>query len=512
MKKIALFICIVLIENVFSQAVTLDPTFGVGGKVVTSISADEDFISSVALQSDGKIVVSGVTFAETINYTDYYHFVLVRYNQDGSLDDSFGVNGKVILNAPNSPFTLRKTKILILDDQKIVVCGGGTVLKFNDDGTLDSTFGTNGISQADAEIRGMILQNDGKFLLGYKLSDLGVGRMNADGSIDTTFGINGITAANIGMDVYNNMSFPSYDYTESIQLQSDGKIIAAGTTTYYNSSTVENLGMVRFNTDGSLDTTFGTNGIVVQNFASFDHGFIIKVLPNDELLIGGSIIYYPLSLQTSRYGMAKYSENGILDPSFGNNGIAVNPLINREFIFGRIELVNGKILVSGLKSIEQNNQFVVNFLLTSLNENGSVNTSFNSVGYAITTFDSNQSIAYDFIIQPDGKIIQCGYTGVTNQDFALCRFDVDNLSTNQSTTSQFSVTPNPFQNQIHINGLNASTALVELYDVSGRLLNNGTFQNEENYALLINENLTNGTYFLKITSNQKTETHKLIKQ
>ncbi len=510
MKKIALIICLLIIQNAFSQTVSLDPTFGVGGKVVTSISSDEDFISSVALQSDGKIVASGVTFAETIDNTDYYHFVLVRYNQDGSLDDSFGVNGKVILNAPNSPFTLRKTKIVILEDQKIVVCGGVTVLKFNDDGTLDSSFGTNGISQADAEIRGMILQNDGKFLLGYKLSDLGVGRMNADGSIDTSFGINGITGANIGMDVYNNMSFPSYDYTESIQLQSDGKIIAAGTTTYYNSSSVENLGMVRFNADGSLDSTFGTNGIVVQNFASFDHGFIIKVLPNDELLIGGNIIYYPLSLQTFRYGMAKYSENGILDTTFGSNGIAISQIGTKEFMFGLVELVNDRIMVSGVL-IDQNNPSNANFLLASHNENGSLNTSFNSVGYVTTTFESNQSVPYDFVIQPDGKIIQCGYTGVTNQDFALCRFDVDNLSTNQSTTTQFSVAPNPFQNQIYISGLTTSKALVELYDVSGRLLTSVVFQNEENYTLPINENLTNGAYFVKITSDQKTQTHKLIK-
>ncbi len=512
MKNISVIICLFLIQNVFSQSVALDSTFGVGGKVVTSISPNNDYISSVALQSDGKIVVSGVTFLMTISGLDLYNFVLIRYNQDGSLDDSFGVNGKVILNAPNAPLTFRKSYLLILDDQKIVVAGGGSVLKFNSDGTLDSSFGTNGVAQASAEITGLVQQNDGKFLLGYKTSDLGVGRMNADGSIDTSFGVNGTTAVNIGMDVYNNNPLASYDYTESLQLQSDGKIIVAGTTTYYNSATVENLGMVRFNVDGSLDTTFGTNGIVVQNFASFDHGFLIKVLPNDELLIAGAIIYYPLSLQTYRYGLAKYNENGVLDTSFGNNGIAINPLINREFIYGRIELVNGKILVSGFKSIEQNNQFVVNFHLTSLNENGSVNTSFNSQGFVTTSFDSSYSLPNDFIVQPDGKIIQCGYIGSTNSDFALCRFDVDNLSTNRLITTQFSVAPNPFKNQIHIKANSLVNTEIELYDVFGRKLYAHSFQNQDNFVIPIDEDFSNGTYFLKITSDQKTKTHKLIKQ
>lgn len=513
MKKIAFIICVVWMQNAFSQTVSLDSTFGVGGKVVTSISQNDDYISSIALQSDGKIVVSGVTFLMTTSGLDFYNFVLLRYNQDGSLDDSFGVNGKVILNAPDSPLTFRKTYLLILDDQKIVVAGGGSVLKFNNDGTLDSSFGTNGVSQASAEITGLAMQNDGKFLLGYKDNDLGVGRMNTNGSIDTSFGINGMAMVNIGVDVYSNNNFVnSYDYTESIQLQSDGKIIVAGTTTYYNSASVENLGMVRFNIDGSLDTTFGTNGIVVQNFASFDHGFFIKVLPNDELLIGGNIIYYPLSLQTYRYGLAKYNEDGVLDTSFGDNGIAINPLINREFMYGRIELVNGKILVSGFKSIEQNNQFVVNFHLTSLNENGSVNTSFNSQGFVTTSFDSSYSLPNDFIIQPDGKIIQCGYTGDTNSDFALCRFDVDNLSINQSTATQFSVAPNPFLDQINVKANSLVDTEIELYDVFGRRLYAYSFQNQNDVVIPIDENLSKGNYFIKITSDSKTETHKLIKQ
>ena len=500
-------------QDVFSQSVTLDSTFGVGGKVVTSISQNDDYISNIALQSDGKIVVSGVTFLMTYLGIDFYNFVLVRYNQDGSLDDSFGVNGKVILNAPNAPLTFRKSYLLILNDQKIVVAGGGSVLKFNNDGTLDSSFGTNGVSLAAAEITGLVQQNDGKFLLGYKDNDLGVGRMNTDGSIDTSFGINGMAMVNIGVDVYNNNNFVnSYDYTESIQLQSDGKIIVVGTTTYYNSATVENLGMVRFNTDGSLDTTFGSNGIAVQNFASFDHGFFIKVLPNNELLIGGNIIYYPLSLQTYRYGLAKYTENGVLDTSFGTNGIAINPLSNREFIYGRMELVNSKILVSGLRGTQQNNQFVVDFLLASLNENGSLNTTFNSVGFATTSFDSPNCQANDFIVQPDGKIIQCGYIGDTNSDFALCRFDVDNLSTNQSTTTQFSVAPNPFLDQISIKTNSVIDAEIELYDVFGRRLYAYSFQNQDDVVIPIGENLSKGNYFIKITSDSKTETHKLIKQ
>src|SRR5580658_1436344 len=219
----------------------LDPTFGKNGKVLTPFPVCKLFLrrypNAAALQSDDKIVVAG-----TINTPTGTGLVsvLVRYNANGSLDNSFGTAGMTQL--PSSTPGEGLFAVAIQTDGRIVAATaqpekGNIVARFNANGTLDTTFAAAGLAifenhNASPRIpEGLVLQPDGKILLSYG----SLTRLNTDGSLDTTFGSGG-TAAIVG--------------GQSVALQSDGKILVGG-----------GLTLSRYSSDGTLDTSFGIAGI-----------------------------------------------------------------------------------------------------------------------------------------------------------------------------------------------------------------------------------------------------------
>ena len=207
----------------------------------------------IALQPDGKIVAVG--FGSLSFPTG---FAVHRYNANGTLDASFGAGGVVI-----TPLGVgvHAESVLIQADGKIVVVGYSypiqgdsdfTLVRYNPNGSLDSTFGTGGIVTTSFDVLsiayGAVLQPDGKIVaIGYTdeqhtLLDFALARYNTDGSLDASFGVGGkVTHATSGV---------LFDAA----LQSDGKIVATG-------STILGSAIIRFNADGSLDTSFAQNGI-----------------------------------------------------------------------------------------------------------------------------------------------------------------------------------------------------------------------------------------------------------
>ena len=182
----------------------LDPTFGTGGKVVTDFTNSTDWLSRVAVQPDGKIVTAGVVFPGN-------KYALARYNPDGTLDETFGTGGKVT-----------------------------TVLSGNVQGGAD----------------GLLLLPDGKVMISGSIdlpssydTSFALLRYNSDGSLDTTFGNGGVVTTNVG---------PDDDQAYRLALQSDGKIVAAGRRGIHFNPTEQrkgHVGLARYNPDGSLDTS-----------------------------------------------------------------------------------------------------------------------------------------------------------------------------------------------------------------------------------------------------------------
>ncbi|GAA2230375.1 hypothetical protein GCM10010104_24650 [Streptomyces indiaensis] len=267
---------------------SLDTTFGTGGTVITDFG-DDAAAFDVALQSDGKIIAVGRSGVNT-----YHDFALARYNPDGSLDTTFGTGGTVTTNfegdEQGDPWDGddEANGVALQPDGKIVVVGGGApgvgaefaLARYNTDGSLDTTFGTDGKATADfgggSILYGVALQTDGKIIA------VGSGgpsdnrrsvltRYNSDGSLDATFGADGTVTTDFG----------GRDWTREVALQTDGKIIAVGT-----GGAIGNLdfAVARYNSDGSLDATFGTGGKVTTDFGG-DSGASGVALQTDGKII-----------------------------------------------------------------------------------------------------------------------------------------------------------------------------------------------------------------------------------
>ncbi|MEO8961507.1 MAG: hypothetical protein ABI325_06485, partial [Ginsengibacter sp.] len=246
---------------------SLDNSFGENGIQIVDMK-QYDNITSVAIQSDGKIVVAGNTNTNTSTAPTYdpsqrIPIVLFRFTQDGSLDNTFNGN-RIIAYTNGSAYS-----IAIGGDGKIVVAGRvgdkASVIRYNQDGSFDPGFDGSGLSimgfTSSDEINSIAIQNDGKIVAaGYKKNgntyDFAVVRFTSDGSPDATFNENGRQLTDFG---------GANDTSICVAIQSDGKIVLAG---YSSSGGNTNFAICRYNSDGSLDNTFNTNGKQTTDFGS----------------------------------------------------------------------------------------------------------------------------------------------------------------------------------------------------------------------------------------------------
>ena len=250
----------------------LDVTFGIGGEVTTDFSGGNDYAFALALQSDGRIVAAGGTSSG---------FALARYNPDGSLDNGFGSGGKVI-----TAYSAGASAVAIQPDGKIVVAGGSLLVRYNTDGSFDPTFGSGGkvIQPGFGGFSiSLLLQADKKIVaVGtmFTPGDFALVRYNSDGSLDPGFGSGGIVTTDFsGRD----------DEAYASALQSDGKIIAAGRTTTTVGESVGFFALARYNTDGSLDPTFGMDGVVTTSFLPDDSSFAETIVIQPDGKIVGAV-------------------------------------------------------------------------------------------------------------------------------------------------------------------------------------------------------------------------------
>jgi uncharacterized delta-60 repeat protein len=191
----------------------LDPSFGVGGKVNTEFGGSTDIIEDIIVQPDGKIVAVG---SGRPSEDGRQHFALARYMPNGSLDASFGEGGRTATAFIEPQYdTSAAYAVALQTDGKIVAVG-----------------------EAPAE--------------GYYHSGFAIARYNTDGSLDASFGSGG----GVVTPVDPNTGCCTGDAAFAVAVQTDGKIVVAGRTGRYP----EDFGLVRYNTDGSLDTSYGDGG------------------------------------------------------------------------------------------------------------------------------------------------------------------------------------------------------------------------------------------------------------
>ena len=286
----------------------IDTTFGTGGRVTTDFGPYDDEANAVAIQADDKIVAAGTTGG-----TDR-DFALARYNTDGTLDTTFGTGGKVTTDFTDIRGTIttwgrsdsdNANAVAIQSDGKIVAAGTAGVTDFalaryNTDGTLDTTFGTGGrvttYSSANTPISSAIasavaIQSDGKIVVAgyaynsdqqvnYNQYDFALARFNTDGTFDSTFGTGGIVVTAVGEGT-------DYDYAYAVAIQTDGKIVAAGATGPRSNygGTDDKFALVRYNTNGTLDTSFGTGGMVTTT--NYDKAYAVAIQSDGKIVAAG---------------------------------------------------------------------------------------------------------------------------------------------------------------------------------------------------------------------------------
>ncbi|HYM00812.1 MAG TPA: delta-60 repeat domain-containing protein [Blastocatellia bacterium] len=296
---------------------SLDPTFGSGGKVTTDFFGGVDEVFAIALQSNGKIVLAG--HANMVNASGG-DFALARYNSDGTLDATFNNTGKVttdFFGDSDAAFDVAiDTNGRIVAAGQAVAAGTGSdfaVVRYNADGSLDSTFNHTGkvttdFSGAYDEALAMRIQSDGRIVAAgwtsrgqdfsfHPSDDFALVRYNVDGSLDTSFGANG----KVQTDFHSGT-----DRIVDLAIQTDGKLVGAGLTIgpSGDSSTTMDFGLARYNSDGSLDATFGAQGLVTTDFFhDTDKAIAVAIQKDGNIVAVGSAVHPPFG---SDFALARY--------------------------------------------------------------------------------------------------------------------------------------------------------------------------------------------------------------
>lgn len=398
----------------FADDGSLDLTFGNNGTVITDFGST-DAGNAVVLQQDGKIVMAGIS--HNGNDTD---FALVRYQNDGSLDPTFGVDGKVSTDFGNNRFDYGYA-VTLQPDGKILMTGESNisgnasdfgVVRYNVDGSLDNTFGTNGMVITDIgstdHSSAILVQQDSRIVVaGYSWNgsnyDFALARYNTDGSLDLSFDLDGKVTSDFG----------GVDLGTAMVLQPDHKLVVAGT--HQDGNIGSDFVLARYNPDGTLDPTFGTEGSVITNFGSGeqygDYGYAVDLQRDGKIVMAGSSEF--------SFALARFNTDGLLDATFDADGKVITDFgpdrapFEKHSAFAVVIQTDGKIIATGTSNSD--------FALARYNSDGSLDNGFDVDGRVTTDF-GGADFSYDVAIQPDGKIIAAGSKDV---DFAIARYDVE---------------------------------------------------------------------------------------
>lgn len=414
----------------------LDPSFGSNGVLITDVAggAHEDEPFDLEVQPDGKLVLPGKVYSAASKSFD---FALLRYHPDGQLDTGFDDDGVAITDFAGGHD--EALGAAVQSDGKIVQVGVATkpatgrtdfgLVRRNADGTLDNTFGWGGRVMTDFQGGNdlawrVAVQPDGKIVAAGTATTAATGndfalvRYNPNGSIDTTFGAGGKTTTDF---------FGQADViTDLVQLP-DGKFIAVGVAKNpFNSST--DFALARYNSDGTLDTTFatyGADGVAVVDFLQRDDiAYSVVVQPDGKIVIGG-LAFNPAT-SSNDVALARFNADGSLDMSFATFGAP--GVVTTDFARGYDQVLSlaiqpdGKILGAGHTVIPGRS---FDFALVRYNPDGTLDNSFGWAGrIAIDMFGGPDGL-HGLALFPDGKAVVAGDTlnpATGGDDFIVARF------------------------------------------------------------------------------------------
>lgn len=400
----------------------LDPAFGKGGVVTTNIGAGAGSAEAVAIQPDGKIVVAGFGWVGDSSHS--HDTMLARYHPDGRPDYSFGDDGLVVHDLSIGRFE-QVYDVVVQPDGRIVVLVGVLygvhsdsfafgLARYNADGTLDRSFGSaqQGLVVIDPTAEtdsghALALQPDGKYVVvggtnvGGNWNYLVV-RYTASGAPDSTFGVGGVITTDLG----------GSDSAYAVGIQADGKIVVAG-------STSGDYGLVRYQSNGVIDSSFGTGGVVYTDIGANDSVAGLVVLVDGKIVVGGG----NNTGDDWNPQLVRYTLTGSLDAAFGQNGIVAGQLEGVQYMHDMALQPDGRILLVG----RQGNQETADLLAIRYNANGTLDSTFGGAGDApegilVRDLHDGEDSARSVALQDNGRIVMAGGTYDGSYQIAVSRF------------------------------------------------------------------------------------------
>lgn len=502
-----LFLCL----GIFSAAVFsaqnqfLDPTFGTNGVFTYTPNNTTNFnYESGIVTAQNKILVSGSSSIANQNITNF----IQRLNADGTIDSSF--NTVTLQPVYPNPY-IRLKKMCLQPDQKIILGDimGSRILRLNENGTYDMTFGNNGVvnnsifdSYFDPngivgpfQLSNILLTNNNKILLCMQTSVnqetvYMIARLHENGTVDTSFGNNGILL------LESNSGY--------LMQQNDSKIVFIGQK--YDGIFFKS----RYTTDGILDTTYNNNNLQYSPLSGYVT-YLFGTASSDNNIY----IYGFSSSVTGEYAITlmKLNQYGDLDTTFGTNGIVNEPYYNSDNYY-----VDNNRLYPTLLLDSSNNIYVVNMASPTGNSvdmnqfvkkfkpNGSVDTGFGNNG--VVDIDLGyRDTSRSAIITPDQKIMMFGNHQTPSKGIitrVLNNTNILSVKNQEVQKESLGIYPNPVKDILYLKNIKSKDSNAEVIDISGKII----------MKILINNNkvdvssLVKGVYFLKVGET----TYKFIKE
>lgn len=517
---------------------TLDNTFGTGGKVIANTGTVESRAYDFAIQNDGRIISAGVAYGDGQNND----FFLCRYNSDGTPDNTFGTNGAVTTDFNSGSDEARA--VTLQPDGKIVVAGWAfdgfrynfALARYLATGALDPSFGTGGKKTvviqtgSSSKAYAMTLQPDGKIVLGGTVinanADFALVRLNADGSLDNSFNGSGKLVKDIA---------GRNDGINAMILQNDGTIVVAGHEISYAPAAAGNVVVARFTASGSPDPLFDGDGIRITDLGGDnDQATGVSLQPDGRLLVS--------AIGANRdFNVLRYNTNGSPDITFGVNGVASKDFGNRSDVPNAIQFYQNDIYVAGkthssggdlfalgrfsnhvilpagiitfTASKVSSSKVVLNWKIADVGnsvfeiEKSTTGSSFTKIG----TLAAGNAVQFEFADNNFGnqntfyrlRILDAG-SGYSYSNAVMIK---------AAETKTVSIFPNPATNVLQVQLPGRGMATITIHDANGRLTNSLSINASHASTTPVDiSSLSKGAYLLTVLQNGKREAIQFTKQ